>query len=124
MKAYKRVPTWWYVVSYVALLALAIGFVEGYHTGVRWWFIIVIMVIHLVTIIPIAIMSALCNQIISLSALGEFIGGGLYAGNMEAAVIAKVRTPTWFVQASIDSCMLKYNPGSPLCSSRNRHFSS
>jgi hypothetical protein len=91
MKAYKPTPTWWYAVSLVASLALAIGFVEGFDTGVRWWAIILCLVIQLITVVPISIMAALCNQVVSLSVVGAFIGGSLFAGNLEATVIFKVR---------------------------------
>ncbi|KAF7526225.1 hypothetical protein G7054_g10828 [Neopestalotiopsis clavispora] len=124
MKAYKPTPTWWYAASLVASIALAIGFLEGYATGVRWWAMIICLVIQLITVVPIAIMAALCNQIISLAVPGGIMGGGLYAGNMEAAILFKKVPPrvvfaaqavgiivSWITQTGVNTWALNHIAG-------------
>jgi lipid-binding SYLF domain-containing protein len=94
MEKYKKAPTWWYAASYVGCVAMTIGFVVGYKTGTAWWSIIVIVVIQLVTMVPTGIMTAMTNQFISLNVVGAVLGGALFPGNLEAAVVFKVGATT------------------------------
>jgi hypothetical protein len=92
MKRYKPVPFWWYASTFVIMLALSIFFVEYYNTGLPWWGIILSMGINVLLIIPIGLMSALCNVTASTNILAVLIGGYIWAGKMVAVVIFKIMT--------------------------------
>jgi OPT family oligopeptide transporter len=92
MRAYKPTPTWWYAVSLVFLFALSIVFVEYFDTGLPWWGVVVALLINLVALPPIAIMSALCNQSVSLNVLSALIGGTIWPGKLVAVAVFKILT--------------------------------
>lgn len=89
MKKYKPTPTWWYLASLVFATVLSIVFVECFGTGLPWWGVILSLAINLVIFIPVAILSALCNQSVSTNVVSALIGGYLWEGNMVAVVVFK-----------------------------------
>lgn len=89
MQKYRPAPTWWYMASLVVISALAIVFVECFDTGLPWWGVILSLAINLVLFVPVAILSAVCNQAVSTNVFAAFIGGYLWPGKIVAVVIFK-----------------------------------
>jgi len=90
MKKYPPVPAWWFGVVLLVTTGMAIGFVEGFDTGLPWWAIIVALSIQAVVMVPIFLLAALTNQMLPLGMFGALIGGFIWGGNMEAVVLFKV----------------------------------
>lgn len=92
MARYKKVPTWWYGILFLILFGLTILFVEYFDTQLPWWGVFISVAINLIFLLPIGIMTAICNVSVSTNILSALIGGFIWPGKMIAVVIFKILT--------------------------------
>ncbi|KAI6912027.1 small oligopeptide transporter, OPT family [Hortaea werneckii] len=91
MRAYKKVPWWWYVTILVIFTALSIVLAEMYHTQLPVYGVFLALVIPAVYMVPCGIIQGITNvDANQLNVLSEFIGGYLFAGKPLANMIFKI----------------------------------
>ncbi|GAB4826162.1 oligopeptide transporter 6 [Ancistrocladus abbreviatus] len=92
MKAYKQVPTWWFLVLLVLNLVLIIFAVEHYKESLQlpWWGVLFACGLALFFTLPIGIITATTNQMPGLNILTEYIMGYIYPGRPVANMCFKV----------------------------------
>ncbi|KAI7199863.1 small oligopeptide transporter, OPT family [Hortaea werneckii] len=91
MRAYKKVPWWWYVTILVIFTALSIVLAEIYHTQLPVYGVFLALVIPAVYMVPCGIIQGITNvDANQLNVLSEFIGGYLFAGKPLANMIFKI----------------------------------
>ncbi|CAK7241929.1 MAG: hypothetical protein STHCBS139747_003402 [Sporothrix thermara] len=92
MRAYKRVPEWWYAIVFAVIFAIAMAFLYVYDTQLPWWGLIISILINLVLLLPIGLMQATTNITINTGVLSALIAGFIWPGNMMNNVIFKIFT--------------------------------
>ncbi|RDW67024.1 small oligopeptide transporter-1 [Coleophoma crateriformis] len=91
MRTYKRVPWYWFATITVVVMAMSIGMVVGYSTGLPWWAILLASVIPAIYMIPCGIIQGITNvDANQLNVLSEFIGGYMFQGRPLANMIFKI----------------------------------
>ncbi|KAI6966827.1 small oligopeptide transporter, OPT family [Hortaea werneckii] len=91
MRAYKKVPWWWYVTILVFFTALSIVLAEIYHTQLPVYGVFLALIIPAVYMVPCGIIQGITNvDANQLNVLSEFIGGYLFAGKPLANMIFKI----------------------------------
>ncbi|KAI7255641.1 small oligopeptide transporter, OPT family [Hortaea werneckii] len=91
MRAYKKVPWWWYVTILVIFTALSIVLAEIYQTQLPVYGVFLALIIPAVYMVPCGIIQGITNvDANQLNVLSEFIGGYLFAGKPLANMIFKI----------------------------------
>lgn len=69
MKKYDSVPQWWFCAIFVTVLGLSILTCEGFDKKLQlpYWGILLAIAVGLVFTLPIGVITATTNQVISLS---------------------------------------------------------
>ncbi|KAF4552813.1 putative OPT oligopeptide transporter protein [Elsinoe fawcettii] len=89
MRKYKMVPTWWYLVLLVVMIAFAFASALAYPTEMAWYSVILSLVIAGTWTIPIGIIQAFTNIQIGLNVFTEFIIGYVQPGRPIAMMMFK-----------------------------------
>lgn len=89
MNHYPKVPMWWYMSFFVAMLAMTFGAALGFDTGLTWWAVILAFIIAGVFTVPIGIIQAMTNVQIGLNVLTEFLIGYMLPGRPLAMMLFK-----------------------------------
>ncbi|CAL5364594.1 unnamed protein product [Camellia sinensis] len=92
MKAYKQVPTWWFLVILVVNIATIIFACTYYNATLQlpWWGVLLACGIAIFFTLPIGIISATTNQQPGLNIITEYIIGYLYPERPVANMCFKV----------------------------------
>lgn len=89
IKRYKEVPDWWFVVSFLAFIALAIVSIRVWPTELPVWSLFVALALAVGFVIPVAIVFALTNIEVGLNVLTEFLVGYMLPGRPVATMMFK-----------------------------------
>lgn len=89
MKRYKEVPDWWFAMTFLLFLALAIVSVRNWDTELPVWALFVALIISMTLLIPVSIIYALTNIQVGLNVLTEFIIGYMIPGKPIAMMMFK-----------------------------------
>lgn len=89
MSIYPDIPQWWYAAVGISSFALAIGATHIIDTDLPVWAIVVAFLLGMVFIIPIGILRAMTNQVITLNVFTEVIAGYLLPGKPVAVLLFK-----------------------------------
>lgn len=89
MRKYKTVPTWWYLALLAVMTAFAFVSALAYPTGMKWYSVILSLVIATVWTIPIGIIQAFTNIQMGLNVFTEFIIGYVQPGHPIAMMMFK-----------------------------------
>ncbi|KAL9121181.1 MAG: hypothetical protein Q9187_002259 [Circinaria calcarea] len=89
MQKYKEVPAWWYAVSFLAVLGIALASVLAYPTHLTWWAFFISLAISLVFSVPIGMIQAITNIQLGLNVITEFIIGYMQPGRPVAMMLFK-----------------------------------
>jgi hypothetical protein len=67
MRKYKQVPEWWFVIILIATIALTMFTCEYYKDQLQlpWWGVLLACSIAIFFTLPIGIITAITNQVIS-----------------------------------------------------------
>ncbi|KAH8785929.1 small oligopeptide transporter [Diaporthe sp. PMI_573] len=91
MRAYKRVPFWWFLSIIVIVLSMSIAMTEVYHTGLPVYGIFLAFIIPAVYMIPCGMIQGVTNvNANQVNVLSEFIGGYLFQGKPIANILFKI----------------------------------
>ncbi|KAK7741841.1 hypothetical protein SLS53_004907 [Cytospora paraplurivora] len=91
MRAYRKVPIWWWLSIIVVVLAMSIAMTEVYHTGLPVYGIFLAFVIPTIYMIPCGMIQGVTNvDANQINVLSEFIGGYLFQGKPIANIFFKV----------------------------------
>jgi OPT family small oligopeptide transporter len=89
MRKYAEVPSWWYGVTFLAVLGLALASVLAYPTDLTWWAFFIALAISLVFAVPIGMIQAITNIQLGLNVITEFIIGYMQPGRPIAMMLFK-----------------------------------
>jgi len=81
MRKYLEVPQWWYAVLFVVFFAIAVAFVEVWHTDVPVYAILLSVTLAAIFIIPNGLILATTGQPVGINILAEIIAGVISPGN-------------------------------------------
>lgn len=87
MRNYKDVPLWWYLLTFVAMLAIGIFVVEYYPVHLPWYGLLLALGITTVLFIPVSIVMAITNQHSSLYLICQLICGVVFPGRPVANMV-------------------------------------
>ncbi|KAH9824567.1 small oligopeptide transporter [Teratosphaeria destructans] len=91
MRAYEKVPRWWYCVILVVFTALSIVLAEIYHTDLPVYGVFLALIIPAIYMVPCGIIQGVSNvDANQLNVLSEFVGGYMFAGKPLANMIFKI----------------------------------
>ncbi|KAM0276897.1 hypothetical protein ACHAQH_006269 [Verticillium albo-atrum] len=84
--AYKTVPTWWYAVSTLLSLGLALFACEYYPVQLRWHGVLLALVICALFFVPLALVYATANVKIQIDIFCRIVAGYVYEGKVLANI--------------------------------------
>ncbi|KAL8695698.1 MAG: hypothetical protein Q9224_003225 [Gallowayella concinna] len=87
MRRYQDVPASWYLLTFVAMLAVGIFVVEYYPIYLPWYGLLLALSITAILFIPVAIVMALTNQHSSLYLICQIICGTVFPGRPVANMV-------------------------------------
>lgn len=87
MKRYEDVPSAWYAITFVAMLAIGIFVVEYYPVHLPWYGLLLALGITTVLFIPVGIVMAITNQHSSLYLICQLICGVVFPGRPVANMV-------------------------------------
>lgn len=87
MRKYDDVPMWWYLLTFVAMLAIGIFVVEYYPVYLPWYGLLMALGITTVLFIPVSIVMAITNQHSSLYLICQLICGVVFPGRPVANMV-------------------------------------
>lgn len=87
MRNYEDVPMWWYLLTFIAMLATAIFVVEYYPVYLPWYGLLLALGITTVLFIPVSIVMAITNQHSSLYLICQLICGVVFPGRPVANMV-------------------------------------
>lgn len=87
MRNYEDVPMWWYLLTFVAMLAIGIFVVEYYPVHLPWYGLLLALGITTVLFIPVSIVMAITNQHSSLYLICQLICGVVFPGRPVANMV-------------------------------------
>lgn len=92
MKAYEKVPLWWFLVILVINIALIIFSCQYYNSALQlpWWGVLLACAIAMFFTLPIGIIQATTNQQPGLNIITEYVIGYLYPERPVANMCFKV----------------------------------
>lgn len=89
MKRYKEAPDWWYWMSLVIFLGMAIAMIRVWDTDMPVWSLFLALAIASVMLVPVGIIYALTNISVGLNVITELIVGYLVPGRPIAMMLFK-----------------------------------
>lgn len=89
MRKYRLVPTWWYLALLAVMTAFAFVSALAYPTEMKWYSVILSLVIAFTWTIPIGIIQAFTNIQMGLNVFTEFIIGYVQPGHPIAMMMFK-----------------------------------
>lgn len=89
MSRYKRVPEWWFLISFLIFFALSIVTIRCWNTEMPVWCLIIALGIALFFLLPVAIIYARTNIAVGLNVITEFIIGYMLPGKPIAMMFFK-----------------------------------
>lgn len=89
MTVYAEVPQWWYGILGVIALVFGLVAIEIFDTDLPIWALVVGSVVGLLFLIPVGIIRAVTNQLITINVFSEFIGGYLLNNKPIAVMLFK-----------------------------------
>ncbi|KAK5093836.1 hypothetical protein LTR70_006087 [Exophiala xenobiotica] len=87
MRNYEDVPMWWYLLTFVAMLAIGMFVVEYYPVYLPWYGLLLALGIATVLFIPVSIVMAITNQHSSLYLICQLICGVVFPGRPVANMV-------------------------------------
>lgn len=87
MRHYEDVPMWWYLLTFVAMLAIGMFVVEYYPVHLPWYGLLLALGITTVLFIPVSIVMAITNQHSSLYLICQLICGVVFPGRPVANMV-------------------------------------
>ncbi|KAI4256335.1 MAG: hypothetical protein L6R42_006281, partial [Xanthoria sp. 1 TBL-2021] len=87
MRRYDDAPASWYLMTFIAMLAIGIFVVEYYPVYLPWYGLLLALSITAVLFIPVAIVMALTNQHSSLYLICQIICGTVFPGRPVANMV-------------------------------------
>ncbi|XP_038886406.1 oligopeptide transporter 6-like [Benincasa hispida] len=92
MRAYKQVPTWWFIVILVLNIGLSVFTCQYYNASLQlpWWGVLLACFIAFFFTLPIGIINATTNQTPGLNIITEYIIGYAYPERPVANMCFKV----------------------------------
>ena len=87
MQRYEDAPASWYLVTFLAMLAIGIFVVEYYPVYLPWYGLLLALSITAVLFIPVAIVMAITNQHSSLYLICQLICGVVFPGRPVANMV-------------------------------------
>ncbi|XP_022140880.1 oligopeptide transporter 6-like isoform X1 [Momordica charantia] len=117
MKAYKQVPTWWFLIILVLSIGLSIFACQYYNASLQlpWWGVLLACAIAFFFTLPIGIIAATTNQSPGLNIITEYIIGYAYPERPVAnmcfkmvgtiiAVVVYISTAWWLMGSIHNLC--------------------
>ncbi|KAH8086669.1 OPT oligopeptide transporter, partial [Cristinia sonorae] len=89
MSVYPEIPHSWMLILAVISFGLAVGATHIFPTDFPVWGLVVTMVVTSILIVPIGILRAMTNQVITLNVFTQLIGGYLFPGKPVAVILFK-----------------------------------
>ncbi|KAF1992560.1 OPT family small oligopeptide transporter [Aulographum hederae CBS 113979] len=89
MEKYPEVPTWWYGLVFIIMIALSLVTVLAYPTEFAWWAFLIAIAFSTIMTLPIGIVQAITNQQIGLNVITEFLMGYMQPGKPLALMMFK-----------------------------------
>lgn len=90
MSRYRDIPHWWFVVVFIVSFVLGAVTIEVYDTKMPFWAFILPIILSLIFILPLGILLAVANQLLTLNVLSELIAGYVIPGRPVGVMIFKV----------------------------------
>lgn len=87
MSRYEDVPMWWYLITFVSMLAIGIFVVEYYPVHLPWYGLLLALGITTLLYIPVSIVMAITNQHSSLYLICQLICGVVFPGRPVANMV-------------------------------------
>lgn len=87
MRHYEDVPMWWYLLTFLSMLAIGIFVVEHYPVHLPWYGLLLALGITTVLFIPVSIVMAITNQHSSLYLICQLICGVVFPGRPVANMV-------------------------------------
>lgn len=87
MKHYEDAPLYWYLVTFVTMLAIGIFIVEYYPVYLPWYGLVLALGITALLFIPVGIVMAITNQQSSLYIICQLICGVVFPGRPVANMV-------------------------------------
>lgn len=87
MSHYQDVPMWWYLLTFVSMLAIGIFVVEYYPVHLPWYGLLLALGITTILYIPVSIVMAITNQHSSLYLICQLICGVVFPGRPVANMV-------------------------------------
>lgn len=87
MRRYKDAPAYWYLITFVAMLAVGIFVVEYYPVHLPWYGLLFALGITTILFTPVGIVMALTNQHSSLYLICQLICGMVFPGRPVANMV-------------------------------------
>lgn len=87
MRHYEDVPMWWYLLTFVSMLAIGIFVVEYYPIHLPWYGLLLALGITTILFIPVSIVMAITNQHSSLYLICQLVCGVLFPGRPVANMV-------------------------------------
>ena len=87
MRHYEDVPASWYLMTFLAMLAIGISVVEYYPVHLPWYGLLLALGITAVLFIPVGIVMAITNQHSSLYLICQIICGTVFPGRPVANMV-------------------------------------
>ncbi|CCE82176.1 Piso0_002875 [Millerozyma farinosa CBS 7064] len=84
---YKEAPEWWFLIVFLASLALAIGCFRGYPTDTPVWTLFFALGFNIVVLFPIIQFLATTGSLIVLNGITELVGGYALPGHLLTYVL-------------------------------------
>jgi OPT family small oligopeptide transporter len=89
MRKYPEVPAWWYGLTFLSVLGIALASVLAYETHLSWWAFFIALAISAVFSVPIGMIYAITNVELGLNVITEFIVGYMQPGKPLAMMCFK-----------------------------------
>lgn len=99
MSVYKDIPNLWYIILALSTFALAVGANHAFPTEMPVWGILVAILFSMVFAVPVGILRAISNQVITLNVFSEFVGGYIFPGKPVAVLLFRAYGYQTFQQA-------------------------
>ncbi|EEQ37471.1 putative sexual differentiation process protein [Clavispora lusitaniae] len=77
---YKNIPEWWFGITFLCSLALAIVTIRCWNTEMPVWSLFVALLIAIVFLLPVGVIYSLTNIAVGLNVVTEFIIGYMVPG--------------------------------------------
>ncbi|KAL9660066.1 hypothetical protein QQ045_024877 [Rhodiola kirilowii] len=92
MRRYKQVPEWWFVCILILSVAATLFTCQYYNDQLQlpWWGVFLACAVAFTFTLPVGVIAATTNQMLSLNVMTEYIIGYIYPGYPVANICFKV----------------------------------